>query len=429
MARSGGNMKKRFSIALVSALSLSPLLLYQNCGNEQVGSLYSKSTSENFPYELKIDQLAYMSCAEQNGVNNDANVFFSFRAGAYGDNSGIRLTETFNTDNKKTDNQSKMDILANDDMSLQTRIQFALRQQSSLSSMYITGGTKDGVEGADYDFSLGTIGTTEMSASLVTLPQQSWMNYWAAGGITNDSQFEGTLVFNDGEKLAQSVRNFLTTGGGILAVGFADAQTPTTLRNPYYFPITDPKKQPRVIPTNKAYGVGLKLTFAQPNSLLFGYNGAPYVSLPKRVLRGVAETNLETSVSGGQWSCPQSLQLMIVYPEDVGLSGVNCTIQDDPATLSAELQLVRKSLPVSDWYVDLANQCIVPKRYVEGSCYGIDNRTKHTNDIEYNSTQECSADVQVDKIGADGNFMRDANGAIIRTKVCPHFVSICSRLN
>lgn len=435
MARPGGNMKKRISIALLSVLSLSPLLLYQNCGNEQTGTMFEKKTSVDFPYELKVDQVAYMSCAEQNGVNNDANVFFTFRTGAYRENSGIRITDQFFYETRRDDNEERMTTLGSDDMSVQTRIQFALRQQSSLQRMFITNNSSKGVEGEDFDYTFAPIGETEMSASLLTIPQQSWLNYLPAAGITYDSQFEGTLEFNDGEKLAQNVRNFLTTGGGILAVGFADPQNSATIRNPYY--ITDDEDesekeedQPRVIPSNEAFGVGLKIGFKQPNPLNWGFEGAPYVNIPKRVLNSVTESNLQTpSKVSGQWSCPQTLQLMIVYPEDVGLSGVDCTIEEDPVSPSPELQIVRNSLPVSDWYVNLARRCVVPKRYKIGSCYGIDGRTKLTNDIEYDSSKECSPDVQTDKIGLDGNFVRDANNAIVRTKVCPHYVSICTKVN
>ncbi|MBY0314372.1 MAG: hypothetical protein K2Q26_02555 [Bdellovibrionales bacterium] len=435
-------MKKRISMALLSFLTLSPLLLYQNCGNEQTGSLYNKSNQYDFPYQLKLDQVAYMSCAEQNGIPNDPGVFFTFRAGAYGDTSGLRITDKFNYDLRREKNEIKMMELQDDLASQNTRIQFSLRKQGSLQRMFITNNSRDGLEGEDYDYTFGVISSSEMLASLLTLPQPGWLNYWAAGGINIDAYFEGTLEFNDGEKLAQDTRNFLTTGGGVLVAGFVDPAKPETLRTPYNYTKdeNDDEDEPSVIPSNVGFGTALRVTFKQPNPLLHSFSGVPHLKVPKRILSTVQEFDLASPATAqSAWTCPQTMQLMIVFPEDIGIIDSNiCTLADDSDTVAnppALLEIARRSLPVSDWYINLQKRCIVPKRYTNGSCYGIDTAvTKLTNNIEYDFNKECSPDVQSNRTNPDGTFIREPPpdgsppgtvGPVSRLKVCPHFASIC----
>jgi hypothetical protein len=122
---------------------------------------------------------------------------------------------------------------------------------------------------------------------------------------------------------------------------------------------------------------------------------------PNYVLREITELNLEdrndrTDIK--PWACPVSLQFRIVRPGD---SAAPCNADPDPAVLSDELQLVRRSLRVEDWYVDLANRCIVPKKYQGKGCYG-DRQT-----VQYNLSAQCTPGTN--------------------TQDCVHWTSICHR--
>ena len=74
----------------------------------------------------------------------------------------------------------------------------------------------------------------------------------------------------------------------------------------------------------------------------------------------------------------------------------------------------RNSLPASDWLVNQAQHCIIPRSYQAGSCYGLDaglnNQVRRTP--VYGVANTCNA-------------ATNANG----TGVCAHFVSICVRPN
>ena len=74
------------------------------------------------------------------------------------------------------------------------------------------------------------------------------------------------------------------------------------------------------------------------------------------------------------WSCPTGLQFRIVRAMDIGKAGVNCNMLPDPATPSALLTLVRQTLRDEDWYVDMADQCIVAKG-TGADCYGTPGAT------------------------------------------------------
>jgi len=408
-------MKKQIhSIILVTIIGCV-VLFYQNCGSGSQGSMFGKSSNYGMPYELKIDQVAYMSCSSQLNIPNEDGVFFTFRVGAYGNNSGVRITPDFFEATKRKDNHSRMDILGNDIGTSLRRLQFALRQQSNLFRMFVNGGSGDGIEEIDYDTVMGDLGTDEMSATLLKAPEGQYVNYWPAGGVTRDSYFEGTMVFDTSENIAEQVRSFVSRDG-VLALAYADATDPSTIITPYDY-IDSDEDMPEDITTNIAFGLGLKFSFKQATPQVWGYNGAPHANNPKRILASVSDYNLVTgpNKSNGSWTCPQTLQLRIIYPDDADNPDPNgqpetCPLVHDPAVPSSLLKIVRRSLPVSDWWVNLNRQCVVPKRYTEGSCYGMDEGQNPdvTNTPVYDIRAACSPEIN---------------------PVCTHFVSICTRNN
>lgn len=392
------------------------MLAYQNCGGELQDSMFDELGGASDIYEVKIDQIAYMSCSEQKNVINEQKMFFTFRAGAYGENAGLRINPTFLQRYKNIKKNDLMDKLMEDTVFAGSQIQFSIRKQTDLSQMFIGGSSSEGVEGIDYDFTFGLLGSEELSASLITTNStfSGWLNYFAAAGVNFDAYLEGSLTFNESENIAGQVRNFFENGGGMLTTVFGNLDKPTNIRIPNYSFDDDPENDDEIAPSNEAIGVGLKLTFKQPNALNWTphTNPSPYTGMPKRVLATVTEVNLASPrVSSGVWTCPNSLQLRIVYnaASHMLIGGVHvCDYVEDPDPMSDELKTIRKSLPASDWYVDLAHRCVIPRRVGIGSCYGIDSGVGTTRQVNYDFTTACNPDV--------------VNNA---AAVCPHFVSIC----
>ncbi|MCB9072459.1 MAG: hypothetical protein H6623_02465 [Bdellovibrionaceae bacterium] len=412
-------MSKKWSLFFTSTMCFFLLLSYQNCGTEQQGSYSSSQGNFGIPYETRLDQIAYMSCAEQSGIDNDAGMFFTFRLGAYGNSAGIRITDGFYSQTRRAKNQERMQILGDDTGTALSRLQFSVRQQKKLSYMLTNQDTTEGVEEQDFDFVLGDLGSDEMSASLLTLSSGTFMNYWAAGGITRDAQFAGTMVFNGSESQAQDLRNKLTQDW-MITLGFSEFTNPRALRTPAAYDTTTDASNSDTTPTDTALGTGLMVKFKQPDPTRWGQTGAPHPTMPKRVLSTIYEVDLASPKKVlASWSCPSSLQLKVVYPEDaanpdpVNAAQQVCPqVEDDHADNTvdqARLALIRRTLPAVDWYVNIAHQCVIPRRYVKGSCYGIDSGTKDARVAEQNLTTVCNPSVQ------EGSL------------VCSHFMSICYR--
>ncbi|MBY0384784.1 hypothetical protein K2X05_06455, partial [bacterium] len=404
------------------SITAAVLFSYQNCGVEAPQSLFDQVQKYQLPYEVKVDQIAYMSCSEQLNVPNQDGVFFTFRAGAYGPNAGLRLSDTFLYETRRGDPENRAIKLAEEYVSFNHRVLFSIRKQADLSVSYLNATNGQGIEEVDYDFVFGDLGSTAMSASLVALADTEYMNYWAAGGISQDAYMQGTMVFNSAESVSANLRSFLTDEG-LLAVGFAQPLDPATLLTPADYTASTTNTSV-VSPANQAFGTGLRMTFKQPNPANWGYtlstvNNVPHVNLPKRVLASVYEYDLsQPQTIKSTWSCPTELQLRVVYPTDRNFNDPYpfvparqlCPDVADPTnpTDLANFQIVRKSLPVSDWKINWARKCVVPQVYTKGSCYGVDTGVTPTvaRSPVYDFTKSCDPAIN---------------------PACLHFVSICLR--
>lgn len=445
-------MKRQLNIIFASAFFFIIMISYQNCGITQQGSLFGQTTYSLMPYELKVNQLAYLSCSEQGNVANDHGVFFTFRSGAYGSDAGVRLTDDFLYKTRRKSPTQIMDLLFEDVGTSLTRLQFASRRSGSLNSMFVNGDSSGGTEEIDYDYVLGDFGSDEMSASLLTAPNLSYLNYWPPAGVNNDAYLQGSVVYNSSETLANQVRNFFAQDG-VLTWAYADSAKPQNVRSPSLY--DDPDDGGKDDGTNnstpnKALGIGMRISFKQPQvaNWYAGTNGSVPVAMPKRVLASVSTYDLSNLKTVGSWSCPSDMQFRVIYPDDIWNIGDPDNPNDDsphdpsndnnfqanpigsaglrPGDLAklcpqrldshpdntgvhaAALAIVRRSLPASDWYVNIANKCIIPKRYVNGSCYGIDSGTNVTRSPAYNPMGNCNPAINTANMG-----------------VCGHFLSIC----
>lgn len=441
-------MKRQLNILLASAFFLVIMISYQNCGVSQQGSLFDKQTYSIMPYEVKVNQLAYLSCSEQGNVANDHGVFFTFRGGAYGSNAGVRLTDDFLYKTRRMKPTQIMDLLFEDAGTSLTRLQMATRRSGSLNSMFINADSGGGTEEIDFDFALGEFGSDEMSAALLTSPNLSYLNYWSPAGVNKDAYFEGTLVYNSSEALAQQLRQFFSQDG-IIAWAFADSAKPANVRSPSLYDKVDDKDDDGedddgdAVATNKALGMGLKVVFKQPLVTNWYSGGTVSVAMPKRVLASVTPYDLSNLKQQTAWQCPSDMQFRVIYPDDIwaindpndvnddaphdpsninnfepnpggaGASDKLCPQRNDneadnTGTYAARLAIVRRSLPASDWYVNIRYKCVIPKKFTNGSCYGIDAGTNVTRSPAYNPKGNCNPAINSAGVG-----------------VCGHYLSIC----
>jgi hypothetical protein len=441
-------MKSKLNIVIASAVFFMIIVSYQNCGTSQQGSLFDAQTYSQLPYEFSTNQLAYLSCSEQSNVANDHGVFFTFRAGAYNDSNGeavagLRLTEDFFYETRRQNNFNRMDILFEDRGTSLSRLQFATRRGNNLAGMFVNESSGSGVEEIDFDYVFGDFGSDEMSAALLTAPTGQYMNYWAPAGINKDAYFEGTLVYNGSESLAQQLRQFFSTGG-VLAWTFADSNNPESIRSIEFYDEEDEDSEiEQPIVSDRALGTGYRVAFKQPLAANWYTVGSTHANVPKRVLQSVSEFDLNSKATLSSWNCPRELQLRVVFPDDIWVAGnpkdpsnaanfdanpINSgvsgqigqtnklcrqiedtdALNNGNALLLAHLAIVRRSLPISDWYVNLTDRCIIPKRYTLGSCYGIDSGAGTTRSPEYNMTATCNPAINSNLTG-----------------VCAHYFSAC----
>lgn len=393
-------------ILLVGVISV--LLVFQNCAPapEQSDLLDSKSSyTENLPfaYDSKIDTLAYMSCSDMANGSYQPRSYFTFRAGSYSSKytssgqynsakGGISITNDFRTKTQYYSNTDRGQALSASAENANAYLNLSIRQSSNLRSIYQADATASGY---DIDTFLPPLDSAELAGQIGSIPQGQYVNYFSG---TNDKRLmEASLRFTRYENVAEENRANFNAGSSMLVMGYsqtADAMD-TQLRAPATATGTNANRY--------AYGTGYKLNFTWPSRMTS--------SQKNRVISpnvGIQEYDLATGSlkSNGAFDCSANYQFMVVRPEDIAAGRVACRVGADRINTQfpaqpAMLDAIRRVLRVEDWFVDLDNQCVVPKRTGD-LCYGsnLGSRT-----IVYNGAT-C----------ADDNLYR-----------CPHFVSVCIR--
>lgn len=323
----------------------------------------------DFSYDTTVDQLTHMSCTNMPmssplGFNGSA--YFTYRMGAYR-NGGITLTNAFYNKLKPYTFDSQSEILSSSKANSNTVLQLALRSRENRQAIKVRSGTT-AVAGQDYANMFTTLGQGDVSQSLVQNPVNARIHH-LRNGLVGGYLLEGTLYFTQGAATVQDVRDFAqgigATGAGMLAVTYTNG-TEFSARS-----AADVVAGSTVNKAVSVYGRGYIPSFSQPART------GQYAGYPRNTLTTVTETSLDGSVLSPApvWTCPVSMQLKIVRPEDA--STVGCVRQSDPQTASglmttdllAQLKIVRNTLKVEDWYVDIVNHCAIPKHSGQG-CYG-----------------------------------------------------------
>lgn len=452
-------------------LGLTAILgFFQNCTTQvpfgQTDHFQALVNSPVFPYEVHLDQVAYMSCSEQEDIFNDG-TFFTFRFGAF-DQGGIRITPEYRESIEKVRDEDVPFALEISQASSRLRLQAAMRTLDNLQLMYVDNDNgAEGVEGLDFSNFFVEMGESDLVNLLWFGNPNDYVSSYPAARFIDEARFEGEVSFMKSDRMAADVRNFMNSRGGILAVTFnqegsifpvgpgnlqalqeladsgqaGDVAIPQSGGDPSNDLGTSSVGVASVGVAStfsaannnigqNVFGAGLKPAFKQPSKLLVPTNDAlpvtevsPGASIPSRVLASVTDVIIDDRMRNrrfSNWNCPSTAQFMIVLPSDAqyqdnGNTVTRCRREPDPANPSLELQRVRQSLYQEDWYVDMRNRCVVPKsasNVVPGSCYGKDS-SEDTLPINYEAFET----------GCGFDHISQGNGL----GLCPHFVSVCFR--
>ena len=376
---------------------ISLLLGYQNCAQNPNNGDQMSSYLEGLPfaYKAQIDTIAYMSCSTM-GSNASASAYFTLRAGAYNSGTGgIKLTPAFVTATQYYTPIDRARSFEQSDLNGNTMLNLSVRSRANLQLPHVADGAL--VAGESIDAFLPPLASDDIAGPLASVGSTSMMNYFP--GPNDQRLMEASLRFlTKQENVASDLRNNLEGAGStpeylVMGYSISASETEQALRVP-----PDPVVTGKALKASNAYGVGFSLGFKT-------YNGGG----PQRLLANsgaITEIDLTTGqVQPSTWNCASTMAFKILRPEDVNAGTIACNLHPDSASSAqlSSLQAIRRVLRIEDWWVDMDNQCVVPKMTGD-QCYNLNTSANQV--IDY-ANKICQANDNVN--------------------ICPHFVSVCIR--
>ncbi len=391
--------------------------------------------------ETSFDTLAYMSCSAT-PANSLKRAVFSFRGGAYNTaltspngQAGLGLTQAMFTTLNPLPITSRVTALSKMQQMISTSIQFSMRTSSDVQGGLIVPSGGSGTLGQEYVNLLDTLDTQAIVQRLANMPTaSSRVGYFSGIPGLQGRLLEGSLYYTENENIASLVRTQMNNGA-YLTLTYTNA----LITQPYaaQAPVVSAVGVSPVVyaPASRAYGKGYNMAF----TLDLGN----YTSADPRVIDHITEVDLATGSTGGStvsgWTCDPKDRFMIVRADDVATNfstngnNIPCNAQTDTQSISAaqtaagastntafvaQMRKVRNILRAEDWYVNLTDQCIVPKPTLNlgtnnDACYGPLPATAAGNlPVNYNRRTQSNS------YSACPNT---TNG------MCPHYASICTR--
>lgn len=380
----GSKSMKRFVRA---GFLVASAVLLQNCTQpvayDGPSELQKLAEELPFSYDAKIDQIAHLSCSDLKQDTNlsfSQSAYFTIRAGAYR-TGGLQLNDAFYATAGRKPIDKQAEILSLSPANTQSVLQLSMRSRAGYQTLNTRTGSV--IQGQDYSNMLAPLGEPGLSNQLVNLPQGSTIRH-VRSGRAGGYRFEGDVLFTDSYQLWNDFKTKMNSTF-LLAMTYTQGGTGN---DKDYSARAPADLGASTTPRDRAvYGMGYELGFSVPAGRTTNY--------PYAVMQNVAEKSLETRAVSGTWTCPSSLQLRVVRSEDaVAGSLANCVKKVDPTNLTGaekfRLEIIRNSFRVEDWYVDLTNSCIIPKR-VE-SCYG-----PTTTAVAYPLGEACTVTGEVGK--------------------------------
>jgi hypothetical protein len=444
---------KNFKSCLSAVLGLLVVLSFQNCSdldNTNVITLTDIETNvlSNLPfaYDLKIDQMAYMSCSGPFASGDVRS--FTLKAGGYFPGAGVALKPNYTAALTDFNADAKVRSLQISDRNDQAGVVMSIRPRNDLQNYVDPDGQTGEIPVAKMMFneSQGLLLSNERVArQLFALGPGSYLNYAAGLPGLFQKSFDGVVRIANDAGTEDFVRNLLRNSH-YLAFNFSEPAGIQPPDRPNLFVKSPFDTLTGATQTRTSvFGLGYTLNFQQLDPLM--------TTTPPRVMSIGSVVNLENSgFEAESWNCGE--RFIVVRPEDAsrlsfnptpmspGGTGQVCDTRSDsiPTTIAEQQrwERIRNSLPVEDWYVNLPCPgpeymgppiigcipgvpkpgCIVPKG--NDFCYDFSNPSVSGNPnikvAYYRNENLSSADPVIDYNGSCGP------GTLF---ICPHAVSIC----
>ena len=423
-------------------LLLIAVILFQNCTTnfEEQGSMFppgGEGDLEPVAFDTVVDTLAYMSC-EGMDANYHERAYFTFKAGAYNQGSGIKFTDKYFDWVRFENLESRVRRLKETVNNLGVYLQMGIHQQGSYLVFPVSGA---GIKTQEiYDMNvLGVLSDEIYASQIAELEEGQRINYFRGLSGFNGKVIEGRLSLVEQGSIAQdSMRNLLegvASQPGLITLGYTRGDLSSGKLLGLDGSAAD----------KTAFGHGYRLTFGSGHR--YDYLGhqiiSPYVmnndDLKSRrlSLSAVTELNLNGGqpISEAQWNCPPEARFMIFRPQDIKKEagdldlacGVNIHGDEDLTLLDRKLTDTEKAISLTlrpeDWSIDFQKRCIVPK-HDGGQCYGSQYGTLNSRVNYYGnfSSGKCGHGVEVE-LDLDGDLLTTERVHIL----CPHYVSFCFR--
>lgn len=438
--------QRKSSISLIFGLVL--IFCFQNCSDLDNSDLISLTDVEQdvlsnlpFAYDLKIDQMAYMSCSGSDARQDERS--FTIRAGGFFPGSGVGLRPNFTAAINGFNADAKVRSLQISERNDQAGAVMSIRPRSDLQNYVDPEGASGEIPIARMMFRepQGLVLSNERVArQLMTLGPGSYLNYVAGLPGLFPKSFDGSLRIAGNLDTEDSIRSILRNSHYV-SFNFAEPLGNQPEDRPYSFvrsPYDTLTGDSRA--NTSVYGLGYVLNFQQLDPFM--------VTTPPRVMTISSVVNLEnTSNEPENWDCSE--RFVVVRPEDASRITFNggtqqvCDTRPDTIPNSFNEQRrwerIRNILPVEDWYVNLPCPssgpqpagciagvgkpgCIVPKS--NDFCYDLNELNPAGNDnirIAYYRNENLST-ATPPFINYDG---RCGPGTFF---ICPHVVTICRKL-
>lgn len=379
------------SLALL--IGLCAVMIFQNCAEplnlaEQDAASFNNSLP--FAYDTQIDTISYMSCTGFSDVDN-SRAFFTFRVGAYGDNSGIRLSDAFLEKTKNFSRIQRARSLAEGEKNSGVMLQLSVRNNQNYQQPFSNQNSWE--HSFDYYNFLMPLSKDPIAEALSSLEVGQRENYFTGYGGFENHFVEGSIRFpenTDEDRFRSLIRN------GVLSMAYTTFDTQSKQLS-----------APDLKDPNRVYGRGYKVGFRSAFGIQNDSTNKPlYSSSEHRAINIEREYSLQDSFGAalGQWSCSNDDTYIVVRRDDRASGKMQCPPSaENPNALSgaqkAKLAKIRRVLRVEDWEVNIDRNCVVPRADV-GACYP----TGQNMDLNINySGGSCDGDT------------------------CPHYVTVCTR--
>jgi hypothetical protein len=398
-------MKKRltslFSLALCGG---TVVLLYHNCAPQEGSSSFDGAP---FAWDVRIDTLAYMSCEGMSSGHDP--MFYTFMAAAHRPQSGLKLRAEFVADAGSNNiRNGAYNVISDSKMNSAARMQLALRQKADLN-LFVNNFSAQGRPTSNYTTGLAdprllatVFKNFDLQYNLPANQQNLYSNFFPlVDPETTPNRVEATISFVTEQKSdsplnispAELIRGFfssLTPEPKVLAVTFL----PSDGIDPALPPISETAGSP----LRKAFGRGFQMEFAAGYGMIGNpnqpganknrivatrseINGTPSGPAVVREFDLTGDGTFDVEESN-KWFCPDTLKFMIVRANDNnftsgGSASQRCatnewvTYNPNSSAETQAFQIVKQALPIDKWYVNITENCVVPRITVPpNSCYG-----------------------------------------------------------